>query len=201
MAAGASLHTMAILQASHAEVLKGMDDGGGVTPEAVKEFRRAADLALHATKHTVKHTSGFLSSELLQVAGFVHARRDAQYFPPTSVFPALAFMASLGHACTHEDAVSSPPLQPGSCPSLQEDVQSGNPTLVSPDTFHSATSVGLPPYLQGVSPPGFFVRSSSVTHTPICSQPPNLLASPVLPPSFPTWDISVVLKGLLEPPF
>ncbi len=81
MVAGASLHTMAILHASHAEVLKDMDDGGGVTPEAVKEIRRAADLALRATKHTVKHTSGFLS-EFLQVAGFVHARRDAQYFPP-----------------------------------------------------------------------------------------------------------------------
>ncbi len=24
---------------------------------------------------------------------------------------------------------------------------------------------------------------------------------PVLPPSFPSWDLSVVLKGLLEPPF
>ncbi len=40
-------------------------------------------------------------SELLQVAGFVHARRDTQGFPSVSVFPALAFTASLGHASTH----------------------------------------------------------------------------------------------------
>ncbi len=33
--AGAALHTMAILQAYQAEVLKEMDEGDGVTPEAV----------------------------------------------------------------------------------------------------------------------------------------------------------------------
>ncbi len=76
--------------------------------------------------------SGFLPSELLQVAGFVHARRDVQRLRPTSIFPALAFTASLGHASTHKDAVSSPLLRPGSCPSLQGDVQSGDPTSVSP---------------------------------------------------------------------
>ncbi len=34
------------------EVLKEMDEGDGVTPEAVKELRRATDLALRAKKHT-----------------------------------------------------------------------------------------------------------------------------------------------------
>ncbi len=29
-----------------------MDEGTGLTPEAVKELRRATDLALRATKHT-----------------------------------------------------------------------------------------------------------------------------------------------------
>ncbi len=80
----------------------------------------------------VRDTSGFLSSELLQVADIVHAGRDVQPFPPTSVFPALAFTASLVHASMHEDAVSSPLLQPDACPSLQGDVQSGDPVLVSP---------------------------------------------------------------------
>ncbi len=80
----------------------------------------------------VRDTSNFLPSELLQVAGFVHVRRDAQGFPSASVFPALAFTASLGHAPTHEDAVSSPLLRLGSCPFLQGDVQSGDHTLVSP---------------------------------------------------------------------
>ncbi len=52
--AGAALHTMAIFQAYQVEVLKEMDEGDGVTPEAVKELRRATDLALCATKHTAR---------------------------------------------------------------------------------------------------------------------------------------------------
>ncbi len=52
--AGAALHTMAILQAYQTEVLKEMDEGDGVTPEAVKELRRATDLALRATKHMAR---------------------------------------------------------------------------------------------------------------------------------------------------
>ncbi len=49
--AGMALHTMAILQAYQSDVLKEMDEGAGLTPEAVKELRRATDLALRATKH------------------------------------------------------------------------------------------------------------------------------------------------------
>ncbi len=49
-----------------------------------------------------------------------------------SVFPALTFTTSLGHASMHEDAVSSPLLQPDACPFLQGDIQSGDPVLVSP---------------------------------------------------------------------
>ncbi len=52
--AGMALHTMAILQAYQADVLKDMDEGTGLTPEAVKELRRATDLALRATKHTAR---------------------------------------------------------------------------------------------------------------------------------------------------
>ncbi|XP_077081417.1 uncharacterized protein LOC143735218 [Siphateles boraxobius] len=52
--AGMTLHTMAILQAYQADVLKEMDEGDGVTPEAVKELRKATDLALRATKHTAR---------------------------------------------------------------------------------------------------------------------------------------------------
>ncbi len=51
--AGAALHTMAILQAYKAQVLKEMDEGDRLTPEAVKELRRATDLGLRATKYTV----------------------------------------------------------------------------------------------------------------------------------------------------
>ncbi len=49
-----ALHTMAILQAYQVDVLKEMDEGVGLTPEAVKELRRATDLALRATKHTAR---------------------------------------------------------------------------------------------------------------------------------------------------
>ncbi len=48
---GMALHMMAILQAYQADVLKEMDKGTGLTPEAVKELRRATDLAFRATKH------------------------------------------------------------------------------------------------------------------------------------------------------
>lgn len=43
---------MAILQAYQADILKETDEGEGLTCEAVKELRRATNLALHATKHT-----------------------------------------------------------------------------------------------------------------------------------------------------
>ncbi len=43
-----------VLQAYQADVLKEMDEGTGLTPEAVKELRRATDLALRATKHTAR---------------------------------------------------------------------------------------------------------------------------------------------------
>ncbi len=45
--AGMALHTMAILKAYQADVLKEMEEGTGLTPEAVKELRRA-------TKHTAR---------------------------------------------------------------------------------------------------------------------------------------------------
>ncbi len=57
MAAGqavATLHSMGVLQAYQAELLKELDEGEGLTSEAVKELRRATDLALRATKHTTR---------------------------------------------------------------------------------------------------------------------------------------------------
>ncbi len=49
-----ALHTMAILQAYQADVLKEMDEEAGLTPEAVKELRKATDLDLRANKHTAR---------------------------------------------------------------------------------------------------------------------------------------------------
>ncbi len=50
--ADAALHTMSVLQAYQAELLRDLDQGQGISPEAVAELRRATDLALRATKQT-----------------------------------------------------------------------------------------------------------------------------------------------------
>ncbi len=46
----ALLHTMAVLQAYQADLLKDLDDGQGLSPDEVAELRRTTDLALRATK-------------------------------------------------------------------------------------------------------------------------------------------------------
>ncbi len=50
--AGAALHAMSVLQAFQAELLRDLDQGQGLSPEAVAELRRATDLALRASKQT-----------------------------------------------------------------------------------------------------------------------------------------------------
>ena len=50
--AGAALHTMAVLQAYQADLLKDLDQGQGLSPDAVAELRCTTDLALRATKQT-----------------------------------------------------------------------------------------------------------------------------------------------------
>ncbi len=55
---------MAILQAYQADVLKEMDEGAGLTPEAVKELRRATDLALRATKHTARAVGHYMAGSV-----------------------------------------------------------------------------------------------------------------------------------------
>ncbi len=45
-----SLHTMAVLQAYQADLLKDLDNGQGLSPDQVAELRGTTDLALRATK-------------------------------------------------------------------------------------------------------------------------------------------------------
>lgn len=52
--AGDSLHTMAVLQAYQADLLKDIDEGEGPTPEDIAELRKAADLSLRVTKETAR---------------------------------------------------------------------------------------------------------------------------------------------------
>ncbi len=55
--AGSCLHTMTVLQAYQADLLKELDEGEGVNAEDIKELRKTADLSLRATKETA-HANG-----------------------------------------------------------------------------------------------------------------------------------------------
>ncbi|XP_073708624.1 uncharacterized protein [Garra rufa] len=50
-----ALHTMAVLQAYQADLLKDLDNGQGLSPDQVAELRRTTDLALRATKQAATH--------------------------------------------------------------------------------------------------------------------------------------------------
>ncbi|KAL0150783.1 hypothetical protein M9458_053901 [Cirrhinus mrigala] len=52
--AGACLHTMAVLQAYQADLLKELDEGDEISRDDISELRRAADLSLRATKETAR---------------------------------------------------------------------------------------------------------------------------------------------------
>ncbi|KAL0162259.1 hypothetical protein M9458_041655, partial [Cirrhinus mrigala] len=52
--AGACLHTMAVLQAYQADLLKELDKGEEIKTEDITELRRATDLSLRATKETAR---------------------------------------------------------------------------------------------------------------------------------------------------
>ncbi|KAI2643846.1 Malformin synthetase mlfA [Labeo rohita] len=51
---GSCLHTMAVLQAYQADLLKELDESDEVSKDNISELRRAADLSLHATKETAR---------------------------------------------------------------------------------------------------------------------------------------------------
>ncbi len=52
--AGAYLHTMSVLQAYQADLLKELDEGEQVSSNDIVKLRRTADLALRATKETAR---------------------------------------------------------------------------------------------------------------------------------------------------
>lgn len=67
--AGVSLHTMVVLQAYQADLLKELDHGEGLPSEAVKELHRATDLVLHVTKQTVCAISHLMAVITMVVTG------------------------------------------------------------------------------------------------------------------------------------
>ncbi len=52
--AGACLHTMSVLQAYQADLLKELDEREQVSSDDIAELRRTADLSLRATKETAR---------------------------------------------------------------------------------------------------------------------------------------------------
>lgn len=50
--AGAALHTVVVLQAYQANLLKDLDQGQGLPSKAIAQLRHTTDLALHTTKQT-----------------------------------------------------------------------------------------------------------------------------------------------------
>lgn len=47
--ANGALHSMAVLQAYQVDLLRDLDQGQGLSPEAVRKLRRTTDLAIRAT--------------------------------------------------------------------------------------------------------------------------------------------------------
>lgn len=60
--ASGALHTMAVLQAYQADLLKDSDEGRGLPPEAVKELWCTTNLTLHATKQTAAATGSSMAA-------------------------------------------------------------------------------------------------------------------------------------------
>ncbi len=86
--AGACLHTMLVLQAYQADLLKELDEGEQISSSDIGELRRTADLALRATK---VHGSAGGSGEALMVDSVRH-EREGQSLPDGC--PACAFCAA-----------------------------------------------------------------------------------------------------------
>ncbi len=61
--AGACLHTMSVLQAYQADLLKEMDEGEDIKNDDIAELRRATDLSLRATKETARAIGRFMAAE------------------------------------------------------------------------------------------------------------------------------------------
>ncbi len=60
--AGASLHTMAVLQAYQADLLKDLSTGGTIDEEVFSELHRATDLFLFATKQMASAIGRFMAA-------------------------------------------------------------------------------------------------------------------------------------------
>lgn len=81
--AAATLCSMGVLLSYQAVVLKKLDEGEGLTPKAVKELRRAMDLALRATfllEAPISNDSLFGDSVTTIVEKFREAKQQSATF-------------------------------------------------------------------------------------------------------------------------
>lgn len=85
--ATACLHTMSILQAYQADLLRDQDEGGGAGSEVVKELRKATVLSLRATKDG--SPGGHEEALWLNLSGI--KERDKEYLLDVPVSPTGLF--------------------------------------------------------------------------------------------------------------
>ncbi len=105
----ASLHTMAVLQAYQADLLKDLDNGQGLSPDEVAELRRTTDLALRATKQAATAMGRSMAAMVVT--------KTLQSRPPSfSVPPSRRWSRSLGRR-GRAQRPSKPTFQEGSGPS------------------------------------------------------------------------------------
>ncbi|KAI2645290.1 NADP-dependent malic enzyme, chloroplastic [Labeo rohita] len=87
----ASLHTMAVLQAYQADLLKDLDDGQGLSPDQVAELRRTTDLALRATKQAAT-VMGRIMAAVVILGG---KRKEMGFLLDAPVLPSEHFGTSV----------------------------------------------------------------------------------------------------------
>ncbi|XP_016344212.1 uncharacterized protein LOC107690393 [Sinocyclocheilus anshuiensis] len=101
--AGGTLHTISVLQAYQADLLKDADERGGgevLAPAEIEELRRSCDLALRATKQAARAIGRSLAALIvterhlwLNLSGL--KEKDRSFLPDGPVSPAGLFGAAV----------------------------------------------------------------------------------------------------------
>ncbi|KAI2667000.1 Gag-Pol polyprotein [Labeo rohita] len=103
--AGAALHTMAVLQAYQADLLKDLSAGSTIDEEAFSELRRATDLSLRATKQTARaigrSMSALVSTERHLWLNLTGIKEKDRVFLLDSLFLPLVCLVTRGGAVCH----------------------------------------------------------------------------------------------------
>ncbi len=146
-------------------------------PSPLKAPRGAQATSPHWRPLKIRDTPGFLPAGLLQVAGSVHAVRDAQHFPCISIsFPCLyGLIRSYLHARGHCELSSTS----AKCISLPSGGRSerGPRVGIPLKLFHSHTSVCLPSHLVDAYLSGWSAREGRLVVSGQASTSPGTLTA------------------------